>query len=97
MFAHKTALLSALSTALLASASLQAAEPLKAVGAGEGQLDIVAWPGYIERGDSDKAYDWVTGFEKTTTQNSSLPPLNHNEYIHINAQYASFIYIPVQN
>ena len=45
MSAHKTALLSALTTALLASASLQAAEPLKAVGAGEGQLDIVAWPG----------------------------------------------------
>ena len=32
----------------------------------EGQLDIVAWPGYIERGESDKAYDWVTGFEKDT-------------------------------
>ncbi|MFG0632849.1 MAG: putative ABC transporter substrate-binding protein YdcS [Gammaproteobacteria bacterium] len=66
MSVHKTALLSALSSALLASASLQAAEPLKAVGAGEGQLDIIAWPGYIERGESDKAYDWVTGFEKDT-------------------------------
>src|SRR5687767_12756173 len=32
----------------------------------EGQLDIVAWPGYIERGESDKAYDWVTGFEAKT-------------------------------
>jgi putative spermidine/putrescine transport system substrate-binding protein len=32
----------------------------------EGQLDIVAWPGYIERGESDKAYDWVTGFEART-------------------------------
>ena len=40
MFVHKTALLSAITTALLASASVQAAEPLKAVGAGEGQLDI---------------------------------------------------------
>ncbi|VVO17368.1 putative ABC transporter substrate-binding protein YdcS [Pseudomonas fluorescens] len=66
MFVHKTALLSAITTALLTSASIQAAEPLKAVGAGEGQLDIVAWPGYIERGESDKAYDWVTGFEKET-------------------------------
>jgi putative spermidine/putrescine transport system substrate-binding protein len=36
------------------------------VGAGEGQVDIVAWPGYIERGDSDPAYDWVTQFEKDT-------------------------------
>ena len=26
----------------------------------------MAWAGYIERGDSDKAYDWVTGFEKDT-------------------------------
>ena len=32
----------------------------------ERQLDIVAWPGYIERGASDKNYDWVTGFEKDT-------------------------------
>ena len=37
---------------------------LQAVGAGEGQIDIVAWPGYIERGETDKGYDWVTGFEK---------------------------------
>ncbi|MEG1039152.1 MAG: putative ABC transporter substrate-binding protein YdcS [Pseudomonas sp.] len=66
MLVNNTALLSTLSIALLASASLQAAEPLKAVGDGEGQLDIVAWPGYIERGESDKAYDWVSGFEKET-------------------------------
>jgi len=32
----------------------------------EGQLDIVAWPGYVERGESDKAYDWVTKFEAET-------------------------------
>ena len=66
MSAHKTALLGAMTGALLASASLQAAEPLKALGDGEGRLDIVAWPGYIERGESDKAYDWVSGFEKET-------------------------------
>lgn len=66
MLVHTTALLGALGAGILASASLQAAEPLKAVGAGEGQLDIVAWPGYIERGESDKAYDWVSGFEQDT-------------------------------
>ncbi|MDN7139499.1 ABC transporter substrate-binding protein [Pseudomonas sp. JQ170] len=66
MLVNKTTTFCALGSALLASASLQAAEPLKAVGAGEGQLDIVAWPGYIERGESDKAYDWVSGFEKDT-------------------------------
>src|SRR3954468_19754629 len=32
----------------------------------EGALDIVAWPGYIERGESDKSYDWVTKFEADT-------------------------------
>jgi putative spermidine/putrescine transport system substrate-binding protein len=32
----------------------------------EGQVDIVAWPGYIERGETDKAYDWVTQFEQDT-------------------------------
>jgi putative spermidine/putrescine transport system substrate-binding protein len=39
---------------------------MTSVGAGEGEVDIVAWAGYIERGDSDKNYDWVTDFEKAT-------------------------------
>jgi putative spermidine/putrescine transport system substrate-binding protein len=43
-----------------------AQEMKKDVGAGEGQVDIVAWPGYIERGETDKAYDWVTDFEAKT-------------------------------
>ena len=32
----------------------------------EGQVDIVAWAGYIERGETDKGYDWVTQFENDT-------------------------------
>jgi putative spermidine/putrescine transport system substrate-binding protein len=32
----------------------------------EGELNIIAWPGYIERGKNDKAYDWVTPFETAT-------------------------------
>ena len=36
------------------------------IGAGEGALNIVAWPGYIERGETDKAFDWVTKFEAAT-------------------------------
>lgn len=72
MSAHKTAALrapkmtalSALTTALLASTAIQAAEPLKSLGQAEGQLDIIAWPGYIERGETDKGYDWVTQFEQ---------------------------------
>lgn len=43
-----------------------AQEPLKALGPGEGALSIVAWAGYIERGETDKNFDWVTEFEKKT-------------------------------
>ncbi|MDX1957348.1 MAG: ABC transporter substrate-binding protein [Leptospiraceae bacterium] len=39
---------------------------ITSVGQGEGTVSIVAWPGYIERGETDKNYDWVTGFEKET-------------------------------
>lgn len=56
--------------AILASTSFVApalADMMKAVGAGEGQVNIVAWAGYIERGETDKAYDWVTDFEKATS------------------------------
>jgi putative spermidine/putrescine transport system substrate-binding protein len=49
--------------ALLASQTAAVAEMTK-VGDGEGEVSIVAWPGYIERGETDKAYDWVTSFEK---------------------------------
>ncbi|TLP63248.1 MULTISPECIES: putative ABC transporter substrate-binding protein YdcS [Pseudomonas] len=62
MSVQKTVLLGA----LLASAGVHAAGLPQKLGASEGQLDIIAWPGYIERGDSDKAYDWVSGFEKQT-------------------------------
>jgi putative spermidine/putrescine transport system substrate-binding protein len=52
--------------ALLALGGVARADMPKAVGEGEGEVDIVAWPGYIERGESDKNYDWVTAFEKET-------------------------------
>ncbi|MGE3873716.1 MAG: ABC transporter substrate-binding protein [Parvibaculaceae bacterium] len=52
--------------AVAAFAGGAAADMQKEVGAGEGQVNIVAWPGYIERGDTDKNYDWVTDFEKKT-------------------------------
>ena len=56
---------------LLLAACAQAAPeeaggPLSSVGEGEGQVDIVAWAGYIENGETDPAYDWVTGFEEET-------------------------------
>ncbi len=43
-----------------------AKQPLQKLGAGEGQVDIIAWAGYIERGETDKNYDWVTAFEQET-------------------------------
>jgi putative spermidine/putrescine transport system substrate-binding protein len=56
-----------LAVAALAFAAQGAdAEMLKKLGKSEGQVDIVAWAGYIERGETDKAYDWVTDFEKET-------------------------------
>lgn len=54
----------------LALIALLAILPLSGVqaqsAAGEGALSIVAWTGYVERGENDKNYDWVTGFEKDT-------------------------------
>ena len=32
----------------------------------EGQVSILAWPGYAEDGSNDKAVNWVGDFEKTT-------------------------------
>lgn len=41
-------------------------EALTALGQTEGAVSIVAWPGYIERGETDKAFDWVSSFEGAT-------------------------------
>lgn len=59
------ALSSVLALAGLAGVA-SAQEMLKQLGPGEGQVDIVAWPGYIERGQTDKNFDWVTDFEAKT-------------------------------
>jgi putative spermidine/putrescine transport system substrate-binding protein len=46
--------------ALGTSALAQTKAPLQKLGKPEGRVDIVAWPGYIERGQTDKNFDWVT-------------------------------------
>ena len=51
---------------LVHSAVVAQKAPLQKLGKGEGRLDIVAWAGYIERGATDKNFDWVTEFEKKT-------------------------------
>jgi putative spermidine/putrescine transport system substrate-binding protein len=52
-----------MSAGLLAATTVAFAAGL---GPAEGKLDILAWPAYIERGESDQAYDWVTPFEKAS-------------------------------
>ena len=39
---------------------------VESLGEPEGQVNIVAWPGYIERGETDSAFDWVTKFEESS-------------------------------
>ena len=51
---------------LALSFSGQAFAQVKEIGAGEGQVNIIAWPGYVERGETDKNFDWVTEFEKAS-------------------------------
>jgi len=53
----------ALTMVLAFAGQVAAQDALQAIGPGEGEVSIVAWPGYIERGESDAAYDWVTQFE----------------------------------
>ena len=56
----------AIGLALAVTAQATSADMVTALGAGEGQLNIVAWPGYIERGETAETFDWVTGFEEAT-------------------------------
>ncbi|MFG2055028.1 ABC transporter substrate-binding protein [Micromonospora sp. NPDC048930] len=41
-------------------------DKLASLGAGEGQVNVVAWAGYVEDGSTDPKVDWVTDFEKQT-------------------------------
>jgi putative spermidine/putrescine transport system substrate-binding protein len=48
------------------TASLPGGEPLAALGEGEGQVDLIAWAGYVEDGSTDPSVDWVSEFEQQT-------------------------------
>jgi putative spermidine/putrescine transport system substrate-binding protein len=39
---------------------------LSQVGEGEGQVNLIAWAGYVEDGSTDPKVDWVSDFEKET-------------------------------
>ncbi len=56
----------AMAVALSASSQAWSAEMVMELGAAEGQVNIVAWPGYIERGETDANFNWVTKFEEAT-------------------------------
>ena len=49
-----------------ASSGVPKIEMMKELGAGEGQVNVIAWAGYVENGSTDPKVDWVTGFEKET-------------------------------
>lgn len=63
---HARMSLSAICLSVLCGLNMAHATAPQLSAQGEGRLDIVAWPGYIERGQSDKNYDWVTQFEQET-------------------------------
>lgn len=67
----------ALTAMLLSTAA--SAEMLTSVGAGEGQVNIVAWPGYIERGETMKEFDWVTKFEEATSCKVNVKTANTSD------------------
>ena len=50
----------------LATGLTPALSQMAQLGTPEGQLNIVAWAGYIERGETVKEFDWVTKFEAAT-------------------------------
>ena len=46
--------------------TLPKVDMMKSLGAGEGQVNIVAWAGYVENGSNDPKVNWVSDFEKAT-------------------------------
>ncbi|PRX44140.1 putative spermidine/putrescine transport system substrate-binding protein [Prauserella shujinwangii] len=52
---------------------------LETLGEPEGQLNILAWPGYAEDGSNDPAVDWVTPFEKETGCQVNVKPFGTSD------------------
>jgi putative spermidine/putrescine transport system substrate-binding protein len=52
---------------------------LDAVGDGEGELNVLAWPGYAEDGSTDKSVDWVTPFEKQSGCEVNVKPFGTSD------------------
>ena len=60
------AILLATASAIALAPAFPAAAQMTSIGPGEGQVNIVAWAGYIESGKTDPAFDWVTDFTEKT-------------------------------
>ena len=59
----KTTRLFATSILALVTGLTPALAQVTEISAPEGQVNIVAWPGYLERGETDPNFDWITKFE----------------------------------
>jgi putative spermidine/putrescine transport system substrate-binding protein len=66
-------------TLALATGLSPAMAQMTEIGAGEGELSIVAWAGYVERGETDPAFDWVTKFEEKTGCKVSVKTANTSD------------------
>jgi putative spermidine/putrescine transport system substrate-binding protein len=49
------------------------------IGPGEGQLNLIIWPGYAEDGSNVKEYDWVHPFQDKTGCQVNLKPANTSD------------------
>lgn len=68
---HSRTLVMAGVVALLAAAcggasGTPAPSMMTAIGEGEGQVKVLAWPGYVEDGSTSPDVDWVSSFEEET-------------------------------
>jgi putative spermidine/putrescine transport system substrate-binding protein len=54
-----------------ANADVEAGAPAQ-LGQSEGEVDLIAWAGYVEDGSTDPKVDWVTDFEKETGCNVNV-------------------------
>jgi putative spermidine/putrescine transport system substrate-binding protein len=76
----KTLLNTCTAMALALSATAPAFAEMKTeIGAGEGALNVVAWAGYLERGETDPKFDWVTKFEAATGCKVSVKTANTSD------------------
>ena len=49
-----------------AAAELPGGPMMQTLGEGEGEVNLIAWAGYVEDGSTDPKVDWVTDFEQET-------------------------------